>query len=97
VKNKMTPFQCRVFKLVMTIPFGETRTYQWVAEHIGMPGSARAVGQALRRNPYPIIIPCHRVVRSSGEPGGYAGGPPDQKLILLAKEQEVLEAIRENL
>lgn len=96
-QKPLTPFQWRVLKATLKIPFGETRTYQWVAQEIGHPRAVRAVGQALRRNPYPVLIPCHRVIKSCGAPGGYAGGPPDQKLALLDKEREVLEAFRREL
>lgn len=95
--GKITSFQRDVLKAAMTIPLGETRTYKWVAEKIGRPKAARAVGQALRRNPYPVIIPCHRVVKSCGKPGGYAGGPSDKKILLLQKEREVLQAFQNRL
>ena len=66
-------FERRVWECARTIPRGETRTYRWVAERIGSgPGACRAVGQALRRNPLPIVVPCHRVVSTHGS-GGYAG------------------------
>ena len=71
-KIKLTPFQWRVLRLVQKSPLGEPRTYQWVAQEIGQPGAARAVGTALRKNPFPLIIPCHRVVSVSGL-GGYMG------------------------
>ena len=60
--------------MVRTIPYGETRSYGWVASHLGLPKAARAVGQALGRNPLPIIIPCHRVISSDGGLGGFGGG-----------------------
>ena len=69
-----TPFQRQVWEKTRLIPYGETRSYSWVAEQIGKPGAARAVGQALARNPLPIIIPCHRVVASDGKLCGFAGG-----------------------
>lgn len=78
----MTPFEKKVYRAVLTIPLGETRTYKWVAEKIGKPGSSRAVGQALNRNPYPFIIPCHRVVKSNKETGGYVFGVKRKKMIL---------------
>lgn len=79
-------FQKKVYKAVLRIPEGETRSYRWVAERIGSPRSFRAVGNALNRNPYPIIIPCHRVVRAGGSIGGYSRGVRE-KLKLLKKEQ----------
>ena len=76
-KNKLigfTPFQLRVWEAALKIPFGQVRTYSWVAGQIGSPRAARAVGSALKENPYPVIIPCHRVVKSSGDIGGYSQG-----------------------
>lgn len=67
-------FDRDVYRVVSTIPAGETQSYAWVATHIGRPGAARAVGQALRRNPLPIVIPCHRVVHSDRSLGGFALG-----------------------
>lgn len=78
----MTPFALKVYKVVLTIPLGEVRTYKWVAKKIGRPKAYRAVGQALKNNPYPLIIPCHRVVRSDDEIGGYAFGFKAKRLLL---------------
>jgi methylated-DNA-[protein]-cysteine S-methyltransferase len=69
-----TPFQCTVWRVLLTIPYGETRSYGWVAERLGMKCGARAVGGACGSNPIPIIIPCHRVIASDGAIGGYSGG-----------------------
>ena len=80
-----TPFQQEVWRALELIPYGETRTYSQVAESIGRPGAARAVGSANNANPIPIIIPCHRVVPASGGIGGYAFGP-DMKTYLLQLE-----------
>jgi methylated-DNA-[protein]-cysteine S-methyltransferase len=80
-----TPFQQRVWEVTRLIPYGETRTYQWVARQIGHPAAARAVGQALGRNPWPIVVPCHRVVASDGGLGGLGGGL-EMKRRLLAME-----------
>ncbi len=81
-----TAFQRRVWEALRTIPYGETRTYGQVAEQIGSPGAARAVGLANGRNPVSIIIPCHRVIGSSGALTGYGGGI-DRKRTLLALEK----------
>ena len=70
----MPPFTQRVLKIVRTIPYSETRSYSWVAERVGGKRFSRAVGQALSRNPLPIIIPCHRVIKSDGTAGGFTGG-----------------------
>ncbi len=77
-----TPFQRAVWQATRTIPYGETRSYRWVAERIEKPGAARAVGQALGRNPVPLIVPCHRVVASDGKPGGFTGDLELKKRLL---------------
>jgi methylated-DNA-[protein]-cysteine S-methyltransferase len=69
-----SPFLVRVLKAAAGIPYGEVRRYQDVARDAGHPSAHRAVGNALKRNPLPIIFPCHRVIRSDGALGGYAGG-----------------------
>jgi methylated-DNA-[protein]-cysteine S-methyltransferase len=69
-----TAFQRKVWQITRLIPYGETRSYRWVAEQLGKAGAGRAVGQALARNPLPIIIPCHRIVASDGKLGGFSGG-----------------------
>jgi methylated-DNA-[protein]-cysteine S-methyltransferase len=68
------PFLRQVLLATRAIPFGQLRTYGWLAAQTGRPGAARAVGQAMARNPLPIIIPCHRVVASNGGLGGFGGG-----------------------
>ena len=80
-----TGFQERVWRELLRIPFGETISYEELARRAGSPGASRAAGQANGRNPIAIVVPCHRVVRATGEPGGYAGGP-DRKLRLLDLE-----------
>ncbi len=69
-----TPFEMRVWDTVYGIPYGEVRSYDWVAKQVGNPKEVRAVGQALKRNRLPIIIPCHRVINKSGDLGGFSGG-----------------------
>ncbi len=69
-----TDFQRAVWRALQRIPYGETRTYGEIAEAVGRPGAARAVGTANHRNPIPIIIPCHRVVGSNGQLCGFGGG-----------------------
>ena len=69
-----TLFQRKVWETTRLIPYGETRSYLWVAEQIKRPKAVRAVGQALGRNPLPIIVPCHRVVGSNGKLTGFGGG-----------------------
>lgn len=80
-------FQVKVWKLTQSIPRGQVRTYQWVSESLQKPGSARAVGGALGKNPFPIVVPCHRVVRWDGSLGGFtAPGGIDLKRTLLERE-----------
>ncbi len=69
-----TPFQRQVWQATRLIPYGETRSYAWVADQIENPMAVRAVGQALGRNPLPVIVPCHRVIASDGKLGGFSGG-----------------------
>lgn len=88
-QRKLTKFQWKVLSATATIPLGETRSYQWVARKIGSPKAVRAVGQALRRNPYPVIIPCHRVIHADDSLGGYAGGSGERKAVLLKKERKI--------
>jgi len=78
----MTPFTRKVYKVVASIPLGEVRTYKWVARKAGYPGAYRAVGQALKQNPWPLIIPCHRVIASGGKLGGYRCGVTMKKMLL---------------
>ena len=80
--DRLTDFQRLVYGAVCRIPRGHTRSYRWVAERIGRPRAARAVGQALRRNPFAPIVPCHRVVRSDGALGGYARGSARKRRLL---------------
>ncbi len=81
------PFHRRVYEIARTIPAGATLSYGEVAARLGAPGSARAVGQALGRNPFPIIVPCHRVLAAGGKLGGFsAKGGISTKLRLLAIE-----------
>ena len=81
-----TEFQRRVWAATSAIPFGETATYGEIARKIGAPNGSRAVGGALNRNPLAIIVPCHRVVGSSGRLTGYDGGV-DRKAFLLNLER----------
>ena len=88
--QKGTNFQKMVWTELKKIPFGETRTYQEIAIAIGKPKAARAVANACGKNPYPIIIPCHRVVRSDGTIGGFTGdGGIEKKRQLLRQENHL--------
>ena len=90
--DHLTPFQQAVYRALTEIPAGETRSYQWIANRIRRPGSARAVGNALHQNPFAPIVPCHRVIRSDGSLGGYAHGIA-RKRELLRQEAEELERL----
>ena len=81
-----TAFQRKVWGALLTIPFGETRSYGQIARQIGSPSAVRAVGAANGRNPVSIIAPCHRVIGSTGKLTGFAGGL-DAKAHLLALER----------
>ena len=86
---KATEFEVKVWKEISKIPYGETRTYKDLAIAIGKPDSARAVANACGKNPYPPIIPCHRVIRTDGKLGGYSGkGGIKTKKKLLIQEQK---------
>ncbi len=76
-----TPFQQRVWKTLKEIPYGEVRSYAWLAERLGTPRALRAVGQALAANPLPIFIPCHRVV-GKRDLGGFSGGLEIKRFLL---------------
>ncbi len=81
-----TPFQRRVWEALLTIPYGETRSYGEIAAQIDAPGAFRAVGLANGHNPIGIIVPCHRVIGANGSLTGYGGGL-DRKRMLLGMEK----------
>jgi methylated-DNA-[protein]-cysteine S-methyltransferase len=88
--STITPFQRRVLEETRRVPRGRVSTYAEIAKRIGSPKAVRAVGQALRRNPIPIVVPCHRVISSDGSLGGYGGQLRDIRKIELLK----LEGVR---
>ena len=81
-----TAFERDVWSKALEIPRGEVRPYGWIAAEIGRPKAVRAVGTALGHNPVPLIVPCHRVVRSDGLLGQYSLGGPGNKRTILAAE-----------
>jgi O-6-methylguanine DNA methyltransferase len=85
--SAVAPFQRSVLDATATIPFGEVRSYRWIAERIGSSRAVRAVGTALGQNPVSIVVPCHRVLRTDGSLGGYALGL-ELKTRLLGLERE---------
>jgi methylated-DNA-[protein]-cysteine S-methyltransferase len=101
----MSGFMKKVYKVTRKIPFGEVRSYGWIADKVRDPGAARAVGRAMGFNPVPIIIPCHRVIASDGTLGGYGGGLSVKKWLLaheagqtrlgLGAESDLFEGVEE--
>jgi methylated-DNA-[protein]-cysteine S-methyltransferase len=87
-----TAFQRRVWEALMTIPYGETRSYGEIARQINAPGAFRAVGLANGHNPVGIIVPCHRVIGSNGSLTGYGGGI-ERKRMLLGMEKQFHSAV----
>ena len=83
-----TPFRKKVWQVLQAIPYGRVRSYGWVARKVGKPRAARAVGAACGANPVPLLVPCHRVVAGDGSLGGFSGGLPNKKRLLM------LEGIR---
>ena len=75
-------FSVQVWRWTMTIPFGRTCSYGWIAARIGKPGAARAVGRALGKNPWPLLVPCHRVIRADGVIGGFSSGVEWKRYLL---------------
>lgn len=87
-----TAFQRKVWQALLTIPFGETRSYQQIASQIGHPVAARAVGAANGRNPIAIVAPCHRVVGADGALTGFAGGLDAKRYLLTLERTTPMEA-----
>jgi methylated-DNA-[protein]-cysteine S-methyltransferase len=83
-----TEFQQSVWKVLQSIPYGETRSYGQVAAEAGNPKAARAVGMANNRNPIPIMIPCHRVIGADGRLIGYGGGLPIKEYLLRLEKKK---------
>lgn len=83
---KFTNFEIKVLKIVSTIPIGQTRPYKWVAKKAGSPRAVRAVGQVLKKNPFPLLIPCHRVIKNNGSIGGFSLGKKVKKNLLTLEK-----------
>jgi methylated-DNA-[protein]-cysteine S-methyltransferase len=88
-----TEFQRRVWKALLTIPYGETRSYGEIAEQIGAPGAARAVGLANGHNPIAIIVPCHRVIGANGSLTGFGGGLGRKRTLLELEKRKASMAL----
>ena len=82
-----TEFQQKVWKALEEIPYGETRSYGEIAQAVGSPRAARAVGLANNKNPIPIMIPCHRVIGADGAMTGYAGGVENKQFLLKLEKK----------
>lgn len=90
--ESVPPFERRVYEVVRAIPVGAVATYGEIAERIGAPSAVRAVGQALGRNPIPIIVPCHRVLAAGGKSGGFSarGGAATKRRLLALERTELV-------
>lgn len=89
MKISLTSFQTSVLLEIAKIPFGQTRTYSEIASAIGKPKAVRAVGSACGKNPFPFVVPCHRVVKSDGKIGNYSAGGASVKKKLLEFEKRL--------
>lgn len=83
-----TVFRREIWRAIQSVPYGEKRSYLWIAERAGKPGAARAAGQAVGDNPFAVVVPCHRVIGSDGGLGGFGGGL-EMKRKLLALESSL--------
>jgi methylated-DNA-[protein]-cysteine S-methyltransferase len=90
----LTPLQRSVLKAVSSVPHGEVRSYGQVAAQIGHPGACRFVGTTLAKNPFPILIPCHRIVRADGSAGGFYGGTDLKERMLLLEKPKLVSGQR---
>lgn len=88
-----TEFQLQVWNALQTIPYGETASYGELAKKIGRPSASRAVGAANGKNPIPVIIPCHRVIGSSGSLVGFGGGLPTKEYLLTLERDTIAPAL----
>jgi methylated-DNA-[protein]-cysteine S-methyltransferase len=86
--SNASAFQKLVWQAARLIPYGETRSYGWIARQIGKPKAARAVGQALGKNPLLIVVPCHRVIAGDGTLGGFGGGLAMKKTLMELEKAE---------
>ncbi|MBN1189649.1 MAG: MGMT family protein [Dehalococcoidales bacterium] len=90
-----TLFRRKVWEATRLIPYGETRSYGWIANRIGQPQSSRAVGQALKVNPLPLVVPCHRVIASGGSLCGFAGGVETKQQLIKMEMENTLKQRRD--
>lgn len=90
-KRGFSSFETDVYREVCSIPWGKTRSYRWVARKVGLPNGPRAVGQALKKNPFPFIIPCHRVIKENGSLGGFSCGIALKKRLLRVEKAVIIK------
>ncbi|MDD5005086.1 MAG: MGMT family protein [Candidatus Omnitrophica bacterium] len=90
---RFSDFQKKVYRAVLSIPLGQVRSYSWIAKKAGRPKATRAVGTALKNNPFTILIPCHRVIKTDGSLGGYSGGLR-KKRELLDLEKKIISSVK---
>ncbi len=83
-----TPFQQKVWRALQAVPYGETRSYQWIANKIRNPAAVRAVGQANGKNPFSLVVPCHRIIQKDGSIGGYTGGLAIKRKLLAIEQHD---------
>ena len=87
--SRLTPLQRSVLEAVSSVPHGEVRSYGQIAAQVGHPRACRFVGTTLARNPFPILIPCHRIVRADGSTGGFYGGTDLKKRMLFLEKRKL--------
>lgn len=92
--KKPTDFQFKVYLALLKVKPGKTITYSELAKKAGFPGAARAVGTALAKNPFPIVVPCHRVIKADGSLGNYSAGGPEVKRYLIERERLACSTIK---
>lgn len=93
--SALSPFAQKTLHMVYSIPYGEVMTYGQVGAAVGNPGAARAVGQVMRSNPLPLIVPCHRVISTQGWGGFTSAGGPDLKKVMLGMEWQQIGRVPE--
>lgn len=86
-QSQLSVFQRKIYETTSKIPHGQTRSYAWIAARVGKPGASRAVGQALKKNPFVLLVPCHRVISTKGGLGGFMGECDQEKPEVQLKQK----------